>query len=50
MQEEVKFLSENQLQYFATVGLYGKAKFHPFMLCFEKEGKLWFGTNNKKEV
>lgn len=50
MQEVVKFLSENPVQYFATVGCDGKAKCRPFMFCFEKEGKLWFGTNNKKEV
>nr|WP_320027179.1 pyridoxamine 5'-phosphate oxidase family protein [uncultured Acetobacterium sp.] len=50
MKEVVKFLSKNPLQYFATVGRDGKAKCRPFMFCFEKEGKLWFGTNNKKEV
>ena len=50
MQEVVKFLSENPVQYFATVGRDGKAKCRPFMFCFEKNWKLWFGTNNKKEV
>ena len=27
-----------------------KAKCRPFMFCFEKDGKLWFCTNNQKEV
>lgn len=27
-----------------------KAKCRPFMFCFEKEGKLWFCTNNTKDV
>lgn len=50
MNEVVKFLSENPVQYLATVGCDGKAKCRPFMFCFEKDGKLWFCTNNTKEV
>ncbi|MGI5966547.1 pyridoxamine 5'-phosphate oxidase family protein [Anaerotruncus rubiinfantis] len=50
MNEVVKFLSENPVQYLATVGRDGKAKCRPFMFCFEREGKLWFCTNNTKEV
>lgn len=50
MEEIVKFLSENPVQYLATVGCDGKAKCRPFMFAFEKDGKLWFGTNNKKDV
>lgn len=50
MEEVVKFLSENPVQYLATVGCDGKAKCRPFMFCFEKYGKLWFGTENKKDV
>lgn len=50
MEEVVKFLSENPVQYLATVGRDGKAKCRPFMFCFEQDGKLWFCTNNLKEV
>lgn len=50
MNEVVKFLTENPVQYLATVGRDGKAKCRPFMFCFEKDGKLWFCTNNTKEV
>lgn len=50
MNEVVKFLQENQVQYLATVGRDGKAKCRPFMFCFEKDGKLWFCTNNTKDV
>ncbi|QBE95167.1 hypothetical protein PMF13cell1_00670 [Blautia producta] len=50
MNDVVKFLSENPVQYLATVGRDGKAKCRPFMFCFEKDGRLWFCTNNQKEV
>lgn len=50
MNEVVKFLSENPVQYLATVGRDGKAKCRPFMFCLEKDGKLWFCTNNTKDV
>lgn len=50
MNEVVKFLQENPVQYLATVGRDRKAKCRPFMFCFAQEGKLWFCTNNKKEV
>ena len=50
MKEVVKFLQENPVQYLATVGCDGKAKCRPFMFCFEKYNKLWFCTNNTKEV
>ena len=50
MNEILNILKENQVQYFATVGRDGKAKVRPFSFCFEMEGKLWFGTNNTKEV
>lgn len=50
MNKVVKFLTENPVQYLATVGLDGKAKCRPFMFCFEKDGKLWFCTNNTKDV
>ncbi|MCQ4950445.1 pyridoxamine 5'-phosphate oxidase family protein [Bittarella massiliensis (ex Durand et al. 2017)] len=50
MNEVVTFLQENPVQYLATVGRDGKPKCRPFMFCFEREGKLWFCTNNTKEV
>lgn len=50
MNEVVEFLTKNPVQYLATVGLDSKPKNRPFMFCFEKEGKLWFCTNNKKDV
>lgn len=50
MNEVVKFLNANPVQYLATVGRDGKGKCRPFMFCFEKDGKLWFCTNNQKDV
>ena len=50
MNEVVKFLQDNPVQYLATVGRDGKAKCRPFMFMAEKDGKLWFCTNNTKEV
>lgn len=50
MNEVVKFLQENPVQYLATVGRDGKAKVRPFMFSGEMEGRLWFCTNNTKDV
>ena len=50
MKEGVEILQENPVQYLATVGRDGKAKCRPFMFCFEKDNKLWFCTNNQKDV
>lgn len=50
MNKVVTFLQENPVQYLATVGRDGKAKCRPFMFALEKDGKLWFCTNNQKEV
>ena len=50
MQKVVEFLKENPVQYLATVGRDGKAKCRPFMFALEKDGKLWFCTNETKEV
>lgn len=50
MQRVVEFLKANPVQYLATVGRDGKAKCRPFMFITEKEGKLWFCTNNQKKV
>ena len=50
MKEVVEFLQANPVQYLATVGRDGKAKCRPFMFILEKDGKLWFCTNNQKDV
>lgn len=50
MNRVVTFLQENPVQYLATVGRDGKAKCRPFMFALEMDGKLWFCTNNQKEV
>ena len=50
MNEVVKFLGENPVQYLATVGRDGKAKCRPFMFAGERDGKLWFYMNCTKEV
>ena len=50
MEKVVEFLQKNSVQYLATVGRDGKAKCRPFMFCFEQDGKLWFCTNNTKDV
>lgn len=50
MNEVVKFLQENPEQYLATIGRDGKAKCRPFMFAGELDGKLWFCTNNQKDV
>lgn len=50
MKEVIQFLQENPVQYLATVGRDGKAKCRPFMFSFESNGKLWFCTNNQKDV
>lgn len=50
MNDVVKFLEANPVQYLATVGTDGKAKCRPFMFCFEKDCRLWFCTNSQKDV
>lgn len=50
MEKIVAFLQENPVQYLATVGRDGKAKCRPFMFAGELDGKLWFCTNNTKDV
>ena len=50
MKEVAAFLQENPVQYLATVGRDGKAKCRPFMFAGEMDGKLWFCTNNTKDV
>ena len=50
MNEVVKFLQENPVQYLATIGRDGKAKCRPFMFAGEMDGRLWFCTNSQKDV
>lgn len=50
MNEVIKFLKENPVQYFATVGKDNKAKVRPFQFIIENGGKLWFCTNNEQDV
>lgn len=50
MNKVVEFLQANPVQYLATVGRDGKAKCRPFMFALEQDGKLWFCTNNQKDV
>ena len=50
MNKVVEFLNANPVQYLATVGRDGKAKCRPFMFTGELDGRLWFCTNNQKDV
>ena len=50
MNEAIAFLWENPVQYLATVGRDGRAKCRPFMFAGDLDGKLWFCTNNQKDV
>lgn len=50
MTKVVEFLNANPVQYVATVGRDGKAKCRPFQFMTEQNGKLWFCTNNTKDV
>ena len=50
MNDDIKFLTDNLVQYLAMAGRDGKAKCRPFMFGFERDGKLWLCTNHTKEV
>lgn len=50
MNEVVKFLNENPVQYLGTTDKAGKPKVRPFQFMLEKGGKLYFCTSNQKEV
>ena len=50
MNKVVEFLNANPVQYLATVGRDGKAKCRPFKFAGELDDKMWFCTNNQKEV
>jgi uncharacterized pyridoxamine 5'-phosphate oxidase family protein len=50
MNDVVKFLTENPVQYLATVDSDGRPRVRPFQFMLEQEGKLYFCTSNKKDV
>lgn len=50
MNEVVKFLKENPVQYLATTDKDGCPKVRPFQFMLEKDGKLFFCTSNQKPV
>lgn len=50
MNEVVKFLEENSVQYFATIGIDGRPKVRPFQFMLKQDGKFYFCTSNQKEV
>ena len=49
MQEIIQFLRENITGFLATVDN-GKPRVRPFQFMMEKDGKLYFCTNNTKDV
>jgi len=49
MNEVLKFLTDNRIFYIATVDG-DKPRVRPFGFVMEFEGKLWFCTNNQKNV
>ncbi|RPJ37533.1 MAG: pyridoxamine 5'-phosphate oxidase [Deltaproteobacteria bacterium] len=50
MNEVVKFLNENPVQYLGTTDKDGNPKVRPFQFMIEKGGKLFFCTSNRKNV
>lgn len=50
MNEVLNFLNENPVQYLGTTDKDGSPKVRPFQFMLEKDGKLFFGTSNQKEV
>lgn len=50
MNDVVRFLNENPVQFVATVGLDGKPKVRPFQFMLEKDNKLWYCTGSQKDV
>ncbi len=49
MQDVVKFLKENSAGFLATVDN-GRPRVRPFQFMLEESGKLYFCTNNTKDV
>jgi uncharacterized pyridoxamine 5'-phosphate oxidase family protein len=50
MKEVIKYLTENPVQYLATVGPDGKPRNRPFQFMLEHGGRLWFCTGNQKDI
>lgn len=50
MNEAIKFIKENPVMYFSTIGLDSNPKVRPFQFMLEREGKLYFCTSNQKDV
>lgn len=50
MNDVIKFLNKNPLQYLATTGLDGNAKVRPILYYFEENDKPYFCTSNKKPM
>lgn len=50
MNEVVKFLKENPVQYLATTDRTGCPRVRPFQFMLEKDERLFFCTSNQKEV
>lgn len=49
MNEVIKFLSENPVEYLATLGLDGQAKVRPIMYYFEEMENLTFVQATKSQ-
>lgn len=49
MNEVIKFLSENTVEYLATLGLDGQAKVRPIMYYFEEMENLTFVQATKSQ-
>jgi len=50
MNEAVKFLTDNAVQYLATTDRENRPRVRPFQFMLEKDGKLYFCTSRQKEV
>ena len=48
--EALEFLKANPVQYLSTVDESGNPRGRPFMFMFEKGGKPYYCTSNKKDV
>ncbi|AZG68724.1 pyridoxamine 5'-phosphate oxidase family protein [Mycoplasma struthionis] len=50
MGDLVKYLLENRVQILSRIGRDKKVKSSPFMFILEHDKKLWYCTNNTKEI
>lgn len=48
--EAIEFMAKNNVLYLATVDSKGNPRVRPFMYYFEKNGKPYFCTSNKKPM